>query len=341
MPMVRTLFVAIQTVFVTGSAMAQRDLRVADLGSCRLVSGEVIEQCRAGYRTFGELNSDSSNAMLFPTWFTGTTEDLIPFIARGGLVDPSVYYVIAVDAFGNGVSSSPSNSPAQPDDVFPTVTIRDMVNAQYRLVTEVMGLRSLHGVIGLSMGGMQAFEWAVLHPDFVRNVVPIIGSPRLAAYDIVLWETELRILELFHTCQCEEAQAALAGLGFLVLNTPAYHARLTPRDSVPAVLRSATEANDLSNGVAYDIAIQLNAMIQHDVAAAADGSLERAASRVRAQLLVIVGATDHTVTPEPAIEFAEYVGAEVLKLDNDCGHLAPLCASAEVYAAVERFLKPS
>jgi hypothetical protein len=98
-----------------------QELRFAELGDFRLVSGEVIHDCRLGYRTFGKLNAEKSNAVLFPTWFTGTTENLVGLIGPGKLVDPDEYFVILADALGNGVSSSPSNSKQQPRMRFPSI----------------------------------------------------------------------------------------------------------------------------------------------------------------------------------------------------------------------------
>src|SRR5882672_6837784 len=86
----------------------------ASLGDSKLESGETIKNCRIGYRTFGELNSDKSNVVVFTTWFGGTSEQLAGGFGPGKLVDTSKYYVIAIDALGNGVSTSPSNSALQP-----------------------------------------------------------------------------------------------------------------------------------------------------------------------------------------------------------------------------------
>ena len=74
-------------------------------------------------------------------------------------MDSTRYFVILVDAIGDGVSSSPSNSKAQPLMKFPDITIRDMVESEHRLATEVLHLTHLRAVMGLSMGGMQTFEW--------------------------------------------------------------------------------------------------------------------------------------------------------------------------------------
>jgi homoserine O-acetyltransferase/O-succinyltransferase len=92
-------------------------------------------------------------------------------------VDNGKYYVIAVDSLGDGKSSSPSNSKSQPGLNFPQFSIRDIVNVE--VVSENMHIRHLHAVIGFSMGGMQAFQWAVSCPEFVDKIVSIVGSPQL------------------------------------------------------------------------------------------------------------------------------------------------------------------
>ena len=85
-------------------------LQFASLGDFKLTSGDVIRDCRVGYRTYGHLNAEKSNAILFPTWASGTSEQLKDQTAPGKLADSSKYFVVLVDALANGVSSSPSNS---------------------------------------------------------------------------------------------------------------------------------------------------------------------------------------------------------------------------------------
>ncbi len=316
---------------------AQDDLYLAQLGKFHLESGEVIEDCRIAYRTLGQLNTERSNAILMPTWFTGTSENLIRLIRRTGLLDTLKYFVIAVDALGNGVSSSPSNSKTQPGASFPRFTIRDLVRSQHRLLTEELSVSSVEAVVGFSMGGMQAFEWAVSYPGFAGRIVPIVGSPRLAAYDIVLWETELQLLELLEECRCQSPATVLNALWFLIGRTPDYHARRTPRENVQEVL-DRLDDRAYTQGQAHDRASQLRAMIHHNVAGPFNDELDQAAAQVQADMLVVVGLTDHVVTPEPALEFARLAGAETLELPNDCGHTAASCAQQEVNSAIARFL---
>lgn len=134
------------------SCAPAQEQQFAALGTCRLASGKVIRDCRIGYRTFGALNADKSNAILFPMWFSGRSSDTAVYVGPEKLLDPSRYFIIAVDPLGNGVSSSPSNSAAQPGDKFPAFTISDVVEQEHRVLTETLHLTHLRGVIGISMG---------------------------------------------------------------------------------------------------------------------------------------------------------------------------------------------
>src|SRR5215813_14851830 len=174
-----------------GLVVSAQDLQFAQLGDFKLEGGEVIRDCRIGYRTFGKLNAAKSNAVLLPTWASGTTEQLKGNVGPSGLVDADKYYVILIDALGNGVSSSPSNSKLQPRMSFPKFTLADTVRTQYELVTKILRLNHLHAVMGVSMGGMQTFQWAVAYPDFMDLVIPIVGSPQLAPYDLLIWQAQL------------------------------------------------------------------------------------------------------------------------------------------------------
>ena len=96
--------------------------KFATLGDFKLISGEVIRDCRIGYRTFGRLNTEKSNVILFPTWSMGTTEQLQGNVGPAKLADSSKYFVVLMDALANGISSSPSNSSLQPRMKFPRIT---------------------------------------------------------------------------------------------------------------------------------------------------------------------------------------------------------------------------
>src|SRR5579872_6888247 len=167
-----------------------QDQQFASLGDFKLDSGEVIRDCRIGYRTLGQLNGDKSKAILFTTWFSGNSKSVLDLAGPGKLADSNHYYVIAVDALGDGVSSSPSNSTLQPRMQFPRFTIRDMVRSQHELLTRILHLDHIKAVMGASMGGMQTFQWMVTYPGFMDKAIPITGSTRLAAWDLLVWHTE-------------------------------------------------------------------------------------------------------------------------------------------------------
>ncbi len=317
----------------------EAELRIAELGDFELESGETLRDCKIGYRTFGKLNRDRSNAVLVPTWFGGKSADLQGFVGPGGLFDPSQHFVILVDALGNGVSSSPSNSAAQPGPSFPRFTIRDMVRTQHALATKTLGLSRLRAVAGISMGGMQAYEWAVTYPDFMDKVAPIVGTPRQTSYDLLVWNAELGILDSAEECGCDpkEAMRRVAAIQGMVLQTPAYRVRETDRAGFSKFLDQLQD--QLSTLDPLDYAAQLRAMIGHDVSRDLGGELERAAARVRAEFLTVVANQDHAVNPTPAIRFADLLGSAAVRLDSDCGHLAPACQSERLSGVVRRFLE--
>ena len=296
-----------------------QDLQTADLGTCVLESGEVLRPCALSYRTLGTLNDERDNAILVPTWFRGTSEGSLRFATA--FVDTTAFYMIVVDALGNGVSTSPSNTPTQGGESFPEISIGDMVATQYRLVTDVLNLDGLYAVTGASMGGMQTFEWMVAHPRFFEKAVPLIGSPKLGPYDVALWETELRILDLYEACRCADAAATLAGVGMLTGSSPESVDAQTDPSEVEASLQAAAERMMArSDGWTHDTASQLHAMIGHDVSRNFAGDMEAAAAATQAELLSVVVGADHVVTPWSAIEFAKMARGESMVIENARGH---------------------
>ena len=320
---------------------ADPDQKLADLGACNLESGQRIDGCRIGYRTFGTLDATRSNVVLFPTWFSGTTRPLVD-IVPGKLVDTKRFFLVLVDALGDGVSTSPSNSRTQARLAFPRFTIRDMVESQRRLLTEALGITHVRAVVGVSMGGMQAIEWGVTHPDFVERIVPIVGTPQLTSNDLLLWSTELHALQndvAFKAGNYEGRPLirAVLDLHALALTTPAYRAAETSREAfAPWVAEREADTSFDWN----DWHRQLEAMLAHDVTRARGGSIDETAKRVKAKALFVVADQDHMVSPIPARAFARAMGerATVVALDGPCGHLAPSCEAAKLSSAVTTFL---
>ena len=327
-------------LFPIGALGQEGQQQFAVLGDFRLESGEQIRNLRLGYRTFGRLNSDKSNVVLVPTWFSGTTSDFQLLFGSGKLIDASLYFIVAIDALGNGVSTSPSNSQQQPRMRFPKITIRDMVNSQYELVTKVLHLQRVRAVVGISMGGMQTFEWMVSYPGFMEKAIPIVGSPRLASYDLLQWQAQNDAIRSDPTWKNgnykeQPARGTLFAFDQLLATTPEGYNSTTRREEV---LPSVAKARQAPGFDANNRIRQSEAMMALDVPAAFGGSLERAAAAVRARVLVVVSTTDHVVTPGPAVEFSRALGAELLELRSDCGHLATICEAGTLASAVNAFL---
>jgi homoserine O-acetyltransferase len=318
---------------VAASSLAQGRQQFAELGDFMLESGQTIRQCRIGYRTYGQLNATKSNAVLVPTYFGGTTSQHEAFVGKGRLVDSTRFFVILVDALGNGVSSSPSNSQAQPGAAFPQFSIRDMVATQHRLLAQVWGLDRLHAVVGVSMGGMQAFQWMVSHPDQMGKVVALIGTPKQSFNDLLLWNAQLRAIET--ACPGKEAEAMQVALLIhsYALFTPAYRARQPAGEFAGFFTNELGRARERS---AHDWASQLRAMIGHDIYQTVP--LDQVAQKVKAKLLAVYATQDMMVNHVATAELAKKLAAEQLALDSDCGHMATGCEYAKIAAAVSAFL---
>jgi homoserine O-acetyltransferase/O-succinyltransferase len=330
---------------ITG-APPQSGQLFADLGWFNLTSGQALLNCKLGYRTYGTLNAAKSNAVLFPSWFAGTSEQVASYLGLDkmlyGMIDPNRYFIIITDGLGNGISSSPSNTALPAGQSFPRLALRDLVNAEHELLTKVFGIQKLHAVMGISMGGMEAFEWAVAYPEGMEKVVAILGTPQLTSVDKLLWTTELKAIEEARrtTGNGDNASALVARIHTMALATPLYRARTVPTKDYEKFI-AAEETAYRTNFKSADWAAQLQAMIDHDISISHGHSLLQASWRVKAQMLVVVARQDHMVNPEPALEFARLVSAQIHELNNDCGHLYSQCeGAATVNSVVSNFVTP-
>lgn len=166
------------------------DYEVFDMGSILLQSGMTLRNARLAYKTYGTLNEDRSNAILYPTWYSGRHWDNEWLIGEGMGLDPAKYFIIVPNMFGNGLSSSPSNSPEPFDGPrFPNITVFDNVSAQHRLVTKHLGIEHLRLVLGWSMGAGQTYQWGVSYPQMMDALLPFCGSPRTAPHNVVFLES--------------------------------------------------------------------------------------------------------------------------------------------------------
>src|ERR1700716_1493370 len=153
-------------------------------GDLTLESGQVIRDFAISYVTHGTLNAKKSNAILMVTALSGNHHRLDFLIGPGKALDPGKYFIVCTDAISNGLTTSPSNSKAQPRMQFPKFTMRDMVQSQYRLMKEKLGIDHVVAGIGPSMGGVQALQWGVSHPDYMDAVVAIVPLTKTPAWTV-------------------------------------------------------------------------------------------------------------------------------------------------------------
>ena len=159
------------------------------LGDIELSSGKVLNDAMLAYTTYGELSPTRDNVILLPTFFTGTHTRNEGFIGAGRAIDPSRHFIISINLFGNGLSSSPSNtSPPADGPHFPEVTLYDNVECQHRLLTEVFGIEQIRLVAGWSMAGCQAYHWAAQYPEMVAAILPFCASARTSPHNYVFLE---------------------------------------------------------------------------------------------------------------------------------------------------------
>lgn len=182
---------ALQNPFYTPEVQGAYELH--SLGRFELEEGGVIPDLHLAVATYGELNEAKDNAILIPTWFSGThqTWELV-YIGPGRALDPEKYFIVVINQIGNGLSTSPHNTDGEiAMSAFPKVRIGDDVRAQEQLLREVFGIERLALVVGGSMGAQQTWEWAVRFPDKVLRAAPIAGTAQNTPHDFLFTKTLL------------------------------------------------------------------------------------------------------------------------------------------------------
>ena len=165
------------------------DFAIFRLPDFELQSGSRLAEARLAYKTYGKLNAAGDNVVVLPTFYTGSHGRNEGFFGKGRAIDPDRHFIVSINMFGNGISSSPSNTPAPQNAAnFPKITLFDNILAQYRLLTEELGVTQVALVTGWSMAGCQSFQWAAQYPDFVKTILPFCASAKTAEHNIVFLE---------------------------------------------------------------------------------------------------------------------------------------------------------
>jgi homoserine O-acetyltransferase/O-succinyltransferase len=212
---VRIIFVAMVCVSVGSKAIAfdgPVEKKVFEIPTYATVGGHTVKSVRMGYETYGKLTSQGDNAILITPFFGGnshaagkyTPSDHSPgywdsIIGPGRPLDTERYFIISFDGLANpnikdGMTVASGPASIDPDTgkpygmSFPTITIRDFVNVQKALIDH-LGVKKVYAVMGASMGGMQAFEWAVAYADKVERIIPVVAGAQCDAFEIASMES--------------------------------------------------------------------------------------------------------------------------------------------------------
>jgi homoserine O-acetyltransferase len=305
----------------------------AALGDLQLESGAVIQDFQQAYVLHGRLNAKRSNVILVCAALTATHHRLDFLIGPGKALDTERWCVIAMDPIANGISTSPSNSARQPGMRFPRFVLRDMVQAQHRLLREHLGINHLHAVVGASMGGMQALQWAVSHPGFMGRIVGLTPMARTHPWAVMVTEAAR---------SCLMADPAWTGSGFsarpergwrayaalmnaLAMKTPrALAAKLPDRHAAHAWFEDLLAGLHRIGFDAHDYLYQSWAYEAHDVGTTpGHSSTEQALSSIRAATLLLAPPLDLFNPPEAARDAAACIpGARFVEIPSIEGHLA-------------------
>jgi homoserine O-acetyltransferase/O-succinyltransferase len=307
---------------------------VFPLGDVSLQSGEILRDAKLSYATFGQLSPARDNAVLFPTYFTGTHSDNARLIGRGRALDPDRYFVIVPNMFGNGFSSSPSNHPTQPGADFPSITLLDNVACQKRLLEECFGVETLALALGWSMGAQQAYHFAAYYPDRVGSLLAICGSARTSPHNWVFLEgVKAALLADSAFAGGRYAEPPLRGLeafgrvyaGWAYSQTffrKGLHRQLG--FASPAALLDAW-ADDHRRWDANDLLAMLWSWQRADISAndRYGGDFPRALAGISARTIVMPCRQDLYFPPEDSVfEVTHMPGAELHVIDSDWGHIA-------------------
>jgi homoserine O-acetyltransferase/O-succinyltransferase len=288
------------------------------IGDLRLESGDVIKDFSISYVTHGALNASKSNAILMVTAISGNHHRLDFLIGPGKALDSTKYFIVATDAIGNGLTTSPSNSTAQARMQFPRFLIRDMVSSQYRLLTEHLGLKHVVAVIGPSMGGMQVLQWGVSYPDFMDSLVAMVPLARTPAWTVTVLEASRKAIMLdpawnggnYTTPPVNGVRLWRDILNFLAARTPEmYRYQFANQlDVLPWLKQGEDAAIPLFD--ANDWIYQTWAYDRHDVGTTPgmNGDYVKALRTIKGKTLILVGQKD-LLNPEwEPVEASRYIG---------------------------------
>ncbi|SHF74463.1 homoserine O-acetyltransferase [Kaistia soli DSM 19436] len=303
------------------------------LGDLTLQSGATLPGATLSWKSFGTLSPAKDNVIVYPTSYSAHHTDVEWLIGADGVLDPCRWFIVIPDMFGNGLSSSPSNTPDYPA----LVTTTDIVRAQRRLLVEQFGVERIAAVYGFSMGAQQAYHWAALYPDAVARAIIVCGSARTSAHNKVFLLSLLAALEAAPE-HVGGGRFSAEPKGGLKAFARIYAGWAMSQDWYRAGLHlSAPGTRDLDDFLdhqwepgftrraAADLYAQANTWIHSDISANElyDGDLVRALNTIKARVLLLPGRTDlYFPVADNAAELPHLAAGALHPIPSIWGHLA-------------------
>ena len=273
----------------------------------RTESGVVLPRATVEYGTYGRLNAARDNAILLPSHYMANHHGYEWLIGPGKALDTARYFLVATELFGNGHSSSPSNT-AEPfhGPRFPVMSIRDNVEATRRLLAEELKVTHVKAIIGFSMGAQQAFQWAVSHPGFADRIVATSGTAKCWPHGVVRLEGQISALTAdpaFANGDYATSPArGLSAFGMVWagwLYSQEWWRRELWRTNTPAgtTFEQVVErfrSNFIPGADANNLILQMRTWQRHDVGASPgfDGDIAKALGSIRDPFLYMPSETD-------------------------------------------------
>ncbi len=309
------------------------------LPSFTFEDGTTLPNTVLSYGTYGRLNDRKDNVILLPSSYMADHHDNDWLIGPGLALDTTRYFLVATELFGNGHSSSPSNTPEPHHGPrFPRATIRDNVEAVHRLLVDELHVTHLAAVIGFSMGAEQAFQWAVSYPDFVDRIVALAGTARCWPHGKVRLEAEIAAIESDTAFRGGDYTAPpkqgirLFGLiwaGWLT-SQQWWHDELwkgptwPPGESYESAVAYLVDTL-FAGPDANDLILQAQTWQRHDVGATPgfQGNIERALGSIRARVLYMPVETDLYFPVSDARAEARFIRrVDLVPIPSVWGHVA-------------------
>lgn len=270
-------------------------------------TGAVLPQAKIVYGTYGQLNAAKDNVILVPSHYMADWHGYEWLIGKDLALDPGRYFIVATEMFGNGRSSSPSNTP-EPfhGPRFPVTTIRDNVEAARQLLAHEFGVTHVRAVIGFSMGAQQAFQWGVSHPGFADRIVATAGTAKTYGHGVVRLESQIAGIETDPVYASGEykVQPAKGIEAFNLIWTGWLYSqewwrRELWREGAPADITlnkviAQYRTSFIPGADANDLILQMRAWQRHDVGTTPGfgGDTPRALRSITAPVLYMPSATD-------------------------------------------------